>query len=92
VPARRHLFATILRRSATLASPRRHAVELNYESTVRRMGGGPKKDSMQPVDQLAVTTFGLRVWRDLALLAAEGLAIGVVASAMFALAVFAVVR
>ncbi|HVP87384.1 MAG TPA: hypothetical protein VMU79_04835 [Casimicrobiaceae bacterium] len=47
---------------------------------------------MQPVDQLAVTTLGLRVWRDLALLAAEGLAIGVVASTMFALAVFAVVR
>jgi hypothetical protein len=47
---------------------------------------------MQPVDQLAVTTFGLRVWRDLALLAAEGFAIGVVASATFALAVFAVVR
>jgi hypothetical protein len=40
----------------------------------------------------AVTTLGLRVWRDFALLAAEGLAIGVVASAMFALAVFAVVR
>jgi len=55
---------------------------------------------MQPVDRsfdkldtgFAVTTFGLRVWRDFALLAAEGLAIGVVASAMFALAVFAVVR
>ena len=47
---------------------------------------------MQPVDHLAVTTLGLRVWRDFALLAAEGLAIGVVASAMLALAVFAVVR
>jgi len=47
---------------------------------------------MQPIDHLAVTTLGIRVWRDLALLAAEGLAIGVVASAMLSLAVFAVVR
>jgi hypothetical protein len=47
---------------------------------------------MQPVNRLAVTTLGFRVWRDLALLAAEGLATGVIASAMMALAVFAVVR
>jgi hypothetical protein len=59
-----------------------------------------KGGSMQPLDpsfgklrtDFEVTTLGLRVWRDFALLAAEGLAIGVVASAMFALAVFAVVR
>ena len=47
---------------------------------------------MQPIPHLAATALGLRVWRDLALLAAEGLAIGVVASAMLALAVVAVVR
>ena len=55
---------------------------------------------MQPVDpsfgklrtDFEMTTLGLRVWRDFALLAAEGLAIGVVASAMLALAVFSVVR
>ena len=47
---------------------------------------------MQPIPHLAATELGLRVWRDLALLAAEGLAIGVVASAMLALAVVAVVR
>jgi len=47
---------------------------------------------MQPVHHLAVTALGIRVWRDLALLAAEGIAIGVVASAMLALAVVAVVR
>ena len=47
---------------------------------------------MQPIDRFAVTTLGARVWRDFALLAAEGLAIGVLASAMLSLAVFVVVR
>ena len=43
-------------------------------------------------DPTAVATIASRVWRDLALLAAEGLAIGFMVSALMALAVFAVVR
>jgi hypothetical protein len=47
---------------------------------------------MRSIDRVPATTFGFRVWRDLALLAAEGLAIGFAASALFALVVFAIVR
>jgi hypothetical protein len=47
---------------------------------------------MQVRDPAATPAFGPRLWRDIALLAAEGLAIGFMASALMALAVFAVVR
>jgi hypothetical protein len=47
---------------------------------------------MQDAGRVAAVTLGFRVWRDFALLAAEGLAIGFAASALLALAVFAVVR
>ena len=47
---------------------------------------------MHAARRAAAVALGFRVWRDFALLAAEGLAIGFVASALLALAVFAVAR
>jgi hypothetical protein len=51
-----------------------------------------RDEIMQDAGRVAAVTLGFRVWRDFALLAAEGLAIGFAASALLALAVFAVVR
>jgi hypothetical protein len=100
-PEQRHLPATILPRFALFVSlaPPNDGVQLRTDHPPHRRRS-TEAGTMQPVDPFfdeirpgfAPTRFGLRVWRDLALLAAEGLAIGVVASAMFALAVFAVVR
>jgi hypothetical protein len=73
----------------------RHAAGAHYRlpgraAAARQLWEGTK--IMQAARRVAAVALGFRVWRDFALLAAEGLAIGFVASALLALAVFAVAR
>jgi hypothetical protein len=49
-----------------------------------------KRNSMQRGDHATARTFDPRVWRDLTLLAAQSLAIGLAASVLLGLAVFMV--
>jgi hypothetical protein len=87
-----HLFATILRRDAPASASGGRIGGAQWNPGPNDVASEPGDMTMPTIKSTSAATISTRVWRDLAQLAVEALAIGVVFSVLLALAVFVVAR